>query len=559
MVVYIAIHIEHPGCLFDDDYICLLRMVQDKPENLLEVLPSLRKEGGLYAAVALAMYFGRKYEMPGEVSAEDAVLMEEYEEIILRNFEEWLVEQGCTAHKDAIAKIREGRQAGTVTGRIEIGRMNTKEGRRFQFLTSLAYLNYQLSDVLLAVVQTSAVVNAEVMLDSMSNMNLGGGSRTDVTFWGMDYDELFHIDPASYIRWAAWQRYDQILVRQLEKNQESYLKVMEREECRRLVNIYMHAWGYEDNSVQVLDSMECILNALKDVMQKANPSLYEQVVKNAKPDYEPVIAKLVADTPHAKLAKEYLRGNCRFSELVPYDKEFGDGFAGIYCNLKPVIQNFRKHCDDPDFINRCCAFLVLRKYQHIEYVMKDAAVSRKDSLDSFFAGLDSEGVEIAYQLQAFSLLYKEVPKSASNFDAVIENYVRSVEKIFTQFLNENAEGTIKAFSEAAPEGRYLGLHILGKEPQKYKQEILSYAKDSSSLVSYELRQILCGQKDWEEDVKALLNGKKASQRELAIRVLLQWQEEGKDYRALLSQVLAAEKSAKLVTFLHRELRMEEGL
>lgn len=46
MVVYIAIHIESPGCLFHDEYSCLLRMVQDKPENLLEVLPSLRKEGG---------------------------------------------------------------------------------------------------------------------------------------------------------------------------------------------------------------------------------------------------------------------------------------------------------------------------------------------------------------------------------------------------------------------------------------------------------------------------------------------------------------------------------
>lgn len=557
IVLYIAIHIESPGCLFHDEYSCLLRMVQDQPENLLEVLPSLRKEGGLYAAAALAAYFGRKYETPGEVLAEDAVLMEEYEEIILRNFDEWLAEQGCITHQEAIAAIREKRQAGTVIGRIEISSSNTKEGRRFQFITSLAYLNYQLSDVLLAVVRTSAAVNAEVMLDSMGHIYIGdGGSRTDIACRGMDYDGLFSIEPGLYICWAARARYDQILVRQLEKNQESYLKVMEREECRRLVHICMRAYGWEPDNTLVLDSAEDVLTALKDVMQNANPSLYEQTVKSAKPDYEPMIRKLVADTPHAELAREYLRGNCRFSELIPYDEEFGDGFASVYYSMKPIVQKFRKHCYDPEFINRCRAFLVLRKYQRVKYDTEDDILSGNDDLDPFFTGLDSEQVGLAYQLQAFSLIYKEVPKSASNYDAVTGNYVKSAEKIFSKFLKENQGETIKVFARADPEGRYLGLHILGKEPQKYKKEILGYAKDSSSLVLYELRRILCGQKDWEDDVRTLLNGKKASERELAIQVFLKWQEEGMDCDALLSQALAAEKSAKLVTLLQRELKRQ---
>lgn len=557
MVVYIAIHIEHPGSLFHDEYSCLLQMVQNKPENLLEVLPALRKEGGLYAAVALAMYFGIKYETPGEVSAVDVALMEEYEEIILKNFDEWLAEQNSTAHADIITAIREKRQVGAVTGRIEMDDMNEKERRRFQFITSLAYLNFQLSDVLLALVRTCAVVNTEVMVHSLGDVYIGdGGSRTDIAFGGMDYDELFHIEPATYICWAAGRRYDQILMRQLEKNQESYLKVMERDECRRLVLVNRNACGYIANSVQVLDSVECVLDALKDVMQKATPSLYEQTVKSAKPDYEPVIEKLVADTPHAELAREYLWGNCRFSELVPYDKEFGDGFSGVYYSLKPVMQKFRKHCDDPDFINRCRAFVVLRKYQRIQYDMEDNALSKNDGLVQFFAGLDSEQVGIAYQLQAFSLLYKEVPKSASNYDAVIEKYVKSVENIFSNFLNKNPEESIAVFSKADPEGRYLGLHILGKEPQKYKKEILSYAKNSSRLVFYELCRILCGQKDWEDDVKALLNGKKASERELAIRVLLKWQEDGSDYDALFSQILETEKSTKLVTLLQTEMKLQ---
>ena len=39
-----------------------------------------------------------------------------------------------------------------------------------------------------------------------------------------------------------------------------------------------------------------------------------------------MINRLVSDTPHAETAREYLRGNCKVSELYPYDKEFGDGF-----------------------------------------------------------------------------------------------------------------------------------------------------------------------------------------------------------------------------------------
>lgn len=558
MVVYIAIHLESPGCLFHDDYDNLLRMVQGQPENLLEVLPALREEGGLYATAALAMYFCIKYEMPGEVPAEDAALMEEYEESILESLDEWLAEQGCAAHDGVIAQIRKKRRAGAVTGRIEMSDMDERKRRRFRFIISLAYLNFQLSDVLLAVVQTAAAINAEVMLHSLFDVYIGcKGSRTDASVMGVDYDGLFSIDPAVYICFAAWGHYDQVLVRQLGKNRESFLKIMEQEECRRLVHTYNDSCGYDTAPDRVSDSVEWVLDELKQVLQKADSTLYEQLIKSVEPDYEPVIRKLVADTPHAGLAQAYLRGRCKFAELVPYEEEYCDGFATVYYTLKPVMQSFRRHCEDPDFINRCHAFAVLGKFERINYDLEEGALSKKDGLSQFFAGLDSEQVGLAYQLQAFVLLYREVPKSARNYDAVIEKYIDDVEPVFSRFLNENEEETQKAFAQADPEGRCLGLHILGKEPQKYRKEILGYAKDSSRLVLGELRRILCRQRDWEDDIRALLNGKKASVRELAIRVFLNWQEEGSDYNVLFQQVLATEKSAKLVTLLQKELELQQ--
>lgn len=164
------------------------------------------------------MYFGIKYEMPGEAAAEDRTLMEEYEDIVLKNFEDWLARQGCAAHEEAIASIRKKQPAGVLTGRIEFANINGKEKNRFYFITSLAYLNFQLSEVLAEMVRTCVAVNAESALHALLLAYIGGGgARTDIAFKGGDFDEAFHIDSELYIVWAAWHHYGQVLKRQLEK------------------------------------------------------------------------------------------------------------------------------------------------------------------------------------------------------------------------------------------------------------------------------------------------------------------------------------------------------
>ena len=55
------------------------------------------------------------------------------------------------------------------------------------------------------------------------------------------------------------------------------------------------------------------------------------------------------------------------------------------------------------------------------------------------------------------------------------------------------------------------------------------------MVKEELLDILCGQKGWEEETKALLSSKKAAERELAVRVLTRWDEDGTAYKEILSK------------------------
>lgn len=72
-----------------------------------------------------------------------------------------------------------------------------------------------------------------------------------------------------------------------------------------------------------------IINS-KDVLKSENPDLYQKTVQNAKPNHEQMIKQLVPDTPHAELAREYLRGSGKVSDLYPYDEEFATGWAYGY-------------------------------------------------------------------------------------------------------------------------------------------------------------------------------------------------------------------------------------
>lgn len=75
---------EYPGYLHQGDYNALMEMAQNNPLNLIKAFPFLKEDEELYAAAALALYFGKKYKTPGKVSAKDAEYMEEYEKIILK-------------------------------------------------------------------------------------------------------------------------------------------------------------------------------------------------------------------------------------------------------------------------------------------------------------------------------------------------------------------------------------------------------------------------------------------------------------------------------------------
>ena len=140
-----------------------------------------------------------------------------------------------------------------------------------------------------------------------------------------------------------------------------------------------------------------------------------------------------------------------------------------------------------------------------------------------------------------------------------ETFLEGTVKVFTRYLNgERREETLAAFSGAKADGRYLGLLVMKQDPEKNKQQILSCTSDSAKRVKEELLAFLCAQKGWEQDMIELLSAKKAAQREMAVKVLSRWQQDGGNFHQVLMQAMEKEKNAKVLALLQSALNIQES-
>ena len=540
-------------------------IAQDNPENLRKSIDPLREEGRDYLLIVLTEYFFMKYtgqitllkenNPTGEIDlSEDAALLREYEEGILESLYEWLQQQPCFGRDKIIAAIR-GHQLTKELLKNTISNSNLTDTQYSQLcqISKMAYLNFKLSDVLRDIIRVCLAVDAKKVLFAFRDV-----SEEQISD---DFDDLFWIEPDIFIRWAAVEKDLPILKRQLEKNQEQYLKAIEGEGY----TIYFQ--NKHSKKAPVEDWIDAI-NILKDVLKTENPSLYEQIGA-ARPYYDKVIRYLVMDAPHAEQIRMYLRGQCSISELYPYQEEYRPRFFSYF------LKAHQRHCNDPQFFDRCKAYIVLTGSEYIKVV--DRQTEEAEQVEQFFQMLDAQKMDIVHQINGFVVSYR----TNDNWRGCkLEPYVEGAANAFARYLDgARRQEAIKAFSGAAAEGRYLGLHAMRKDVTHNKQEIMYYASDSAKLVREELFDILCtdpyrGNKQldsadkssridydkpyWLEDIKILLASKKAQQRELAARVLTRWQQEGGDFNELLLQAVKKEKNAKVLMLLQNAFCIQEG-
>lgn len=556
MVIYIEKCSEEKGYLNNHHRTCfdmgeLMHEIDNKPEKAWEITEQLKDEGAKYYLSVLAAYFYRKYTGAEPIVAEDTELMQTYEEGMLDCLSEWLTQQNCSAQEKIMSAIRKQKLTAELLVDVKPCSFTDADRKKLCFIGSTAYLNVMLSKILLDIVRTCLAIDAEWVLLAMSDVIDKSPNAKDKI--GQDYSELFWIEPETYIRWAAFETAHAmgtynghyvcsvqipILKKQLKKNQESYLKALEQK-------------GYATLFARInyrLDDAIGSINVLKDILLEENPALYEKIGAG-KPNYEQIISYLIYDTPHAELAREYLRGHGTISGLYPYEEEFSTEhiFYGY-------LEKHKKHWKDIEFLNRCKTFLVLIGSDRIT-IVENRNKEQTKQVEQFFQMLAQENLDIAHQINGFVTSYKAYngPKGCT-----IKTFIKGAANVFARYLDSaRREETLTAFSNAKAEGRYLALLAMRKDIARNRHEILSYASDSTKFVREALLDILYDQRGWEEDIKALLDAKKASQRELAVQVLAHWQQNGSNYQAVLLQAMEKEKNTKVRTLIQNTLNIQE--
>lgn len=285
VVLFVEDSIERSGHLRANDHERLIGIGRNVPDNFRRIIEPLKQEGSRYLLTVLAVYFCMKYGKIGQLAEDDAELMKTYEEELLMCLDEWLSGQLCIEHKAVVDAVREHQLTEELLNAARQCSFAEPARKQLCFIGSMAYLNFPFSDVLRDVVKVCLAVDAEGLFSAFAESSIGTADASRrISISGGDYDELFGIDPETYIRWAAVMGFKHILKRQLVKNQESFLKAMDEDGYQVLLAKKHSTW----------DSALYAVNQLKDVMKQGNPKLYEQIGAS-KPNYDQVIQYLVKD------------------------------------------------------------------------------------------------------------------------------------------------------------------------------------------------------------------------------------------------------------------------
>ena len=485
-----------------------------------------QKKAGIFGS--LARLLGGREETGSQIRPEgqtvkwengDAPLMEIYEDIIAHNIGKLFVPgqgSGSGLLTDAqVAQLRKGEVSEQMLEQVRGAAYNEK---LFRLLGGCAYLNYELSPVFRAAVTLCAAAGAKATLDMFVALD----GRNALKEHGGSFDSIFRIPPIELISWAAekgnsWGNAvaqdvtDRILKEQFFKNRDIYL------EYRKKASL--------DGS-----------NRMLEVIKTADAGLYKRMVETgADAQKDKVIRELVSRIALKNEAAAYLRGEKQIQEMyliadsLNTTGKYGGG------NEWKALSGYYKSYRDEDFYQRAMVLMALCEmsyffrqplYNHIEKEAKKV-----------FESLRGGGMDIAHQLHTFVIM-----NDAFYADTDKEKLLGAVKSIFLQYLQEKPEETKKAFAEAEAYGRYFGLCVLEQHPDAYQTEILGFSQDTAKIVREKLEEILKKTK-WHAKISALLESKKAAERELAVRVLLFWNQP-EDLK-LLQNHLETEKNTKV--------------
>lgn len=521
----------------------MLGSVLDLAGRNLEVLKQAfalevnREPNGKFLLLALYFYI-KRLTTPQPVPAiekEDQQMFSDYEDISVTFFAKLYFGSVSEALFD---ELSEALSRGEIPERFKalVGTKPPVSETMLNLTVGLTYINYTYSEKLKNIVRLCLLADMQKTLAALLTMSRG--TNMDICTKGGSYDKIFGIDSEEYLTWAANESHRNILAEQLEENTEIYLHVMEAMPAVRANHMLL-------------------------MIKTQKPELYEQLVTerqrtgNSK-EREKLIVELVQDDPNLDVAKAWLRGESTFER---FQKDYNRSLlSNVYGGRYEwgLLATYHENYNEEDFLRRAEVYMLFKGLPaFFGQRIRKGGKNSSDKIEpvrirKMFADLEMEGLTLSMQLPVISLvcddLYME--KEENTFLRCVKNYL-------SECLNERREETLLTFASADAFCRCIALQVLSQDAAGNKAEILKYSQDGSKAVKQQLYEILCLQKDWEEEIKGFLLSKKAAERELAIRVLSAWQKSGADYRELFLQAMEKEKNARVKEILEGVLGIEK--
>lgn len=496
-----------------------------KYRNLKLVEKGTEEKAGILAGVSriLGGKSGEKEEVI-QIEARDMQLLKQYEDILVNSIHNLYRNQMPRLELDEITNAVNNDR---VDGRILKMAAANLPVERFMLciLGGTAFVNYKQSARLKNVLKICLAANTKEMLNIMDNMDMRGALNQN----GGDFDEVFGIDSKKYITWAAEKMKTGILKEQFKRNREAYL------ECMNTVDFD----SYNRMNVVIHDLDPALYNAKKETdIHRQQGKVIEAIVQAL----DPVVANM---------ARDYLNGTTEIETLYPYEEKLnlsGYRWGGKHWN---VLLSYQKGYGYDEMSGRCEALLMLCGNFANTSSFRENNDIKAQNIERVFASVNARHLSLKYQLKGYADAYDSfyLDRWKNVFEAVGK-------KIFQEYLQERRDETIAAFQGAGSTGRAFGLLVLSENRKENKEAILSFSQDSSKAVKEALLNILYQAKDWEEDVKKMLSSKKAAEREIAIRVLTEWN--GEAYKEILTEALEKEKNGKVRTLLETVLHVGGG-
>ncbi len=443
------------------------------------------------------------------VKDSDRDLLRAYEDLIIDSLENLFT--GQIDAKD-LALIMDAVNQNRVSERArELARKQSVSSFLMKLLCGCAFANFTLSVRLKNVVSIALSAHVKGALSAMEEMDI----RYDLHGRGGSFDVYFGIDPAAYISWAVSRKNKRLLGYQFGANREAFL------------TYYRGA----DLTAAAL---------MLEIIHEQDKALHQQLLANDKDRRRRQILNVIFpdDIPVRGDVKKYLMGNGSLENLYLLENQFKivSHYVGAveYQALEPYMASYGKD----DFVRRCLIVLICREAGYVFNRMLVNVDVNREKVREVFAMLEEEKLDMAHQLKAYSLIYDIL--FTERWRSAIEEEAQAV---FQNYWRDHKEELVTTFRQADVTGRCLGLRILSACKEEGHEELLSYTKDGSKQVRERLEEMLKAHREWEADVLSLLSSKKGGEREMAIRILLSWDEEG--YRLKLEEVWEKEKNAKV--------------